>query len=806
MDETTPPPGGTLRHSWLLSALGLAAILALAAVLRFYRIDAQSLWNDEGTSIALAGRSLRLITEGAAGDIHPPLYHYLLHYWLALFGNSEAAARSLSAVAGVALVAMTFLMGRRLFGRLAGLAAALSSALCTYQVYYAQEARMYMLLTLLCAASSYLFFLGWLAPGVRRRAWPVVGWVLVTAMAAYTQYLAAGVVIAQNLAWVVALIRSIRRAGERKPGVLWQALTWLGAQALVGALYLPWLLLTWDQLHRWPAVSEPFGLLTMLQRALPLFALGPTVEEGTLGALGVALLGLATLGLFWPDRPGKDSVNGRLLATLHWLMPVALLYSLSRSRPVYHPKFLLMATPGLMLLAGRGIARLAPAHWPVSRSWLPWLRVGLACVASLAVVAANVPGLRNYYGDPRYARDDYRGAAEYIGAVGAPGDVILVNAPSQIETFAYYYHGPLSVVPIPLERPPKRKPTERQLAEVTRNARRVFGVFWATDESDPERIVEGWLDGHAYKALDAWYGHLRLLVYAMPSQEMGNDIQHPLAINLGGQVRLNGYALASPEVEAGDILQLNLFWEATNVIHRRYKVFTHVVDEAGHLVGQRDAEPGGGVHLTTSWREGEQILDRYGLPILPGTPPGEYLIEVGMYNPEDGLRLPIVEGGQVQDDRVILQKVRVVRPQTPPPLAALDMQRQLQIKGEDLLLLGFSFGPLGSAYEGAASYRPGQPVELVLFWQALHVPQGDVQATIALVDRTGRARFEQRLPLAAGRYPPPMWQAGEVVRDSVHLRLPGDLAPGHYRLLLSWEGLSPAETVTSRTLYSFVVE
>jgi uncharacterized membrane protein len=142
------------RYEWV-TLLALAAILALGAGLRFYRLSGQSLWNDEGTSVALAGRSLSQITVSAAADIHPPLYHYLLHYWLRLFGSGDAAARSLSALLGVGVVALTYLLGRRLFGALAGWEAALAMAISSYQVYYSQEARMYMLLTLLGAASIY---------------------------------------------------------------------------------------------------------------------------------------------------------------------------------------------------------------------------------------------------------------------------------------------------------------------------------------------------------------------------------------------------------------------------------------------------------------------------------------------------------------------------------------------------------------------------------------------------------------------------------------------------------------------------
>ena len=60
------------------------------------------------TSVALSQLSLEAITNGAARDIHPPLYYYLLHFWMLFVGQSEFAVRFLSVIAGVLTVAFTF--------------------------------------------------------------------------------------------------------------------------------------------------------------------------------------------------------------------------------------------------------------------------------------------------------------------------------------------------------------------------------------------------------------------------------------------------------------------------------------------------------------------------------------------------------------------------------------------------------------------------------------------------------------------------------------------------------------------------
>src|SRR3972149_4343478 len=140
------------RHTQLI----LIAVLLLATALRFYRVDAQSFWNDEGNSARIAERSINLILEGAAGDIHPPLYYLTLHVWRGIFGSGEAALRGLSAIFGLITVAFTYLLGRRVFDSRVGLIGAFLAAVNPFQIYYSQEARMYVMLTAIGVVTTYI--------------------------------------------------------------------------------------------------------------------------------------------------------------------------------------------------------------------------------------------------------------------------------------------------------------------------------------------------------------------------------------------------------------------------------------------------------------------------------------------------------------------------------------------------------------------------------------------------------------------------------------------------------------------------
>ncbi|MDH5478300.1 MAG: hypothetical protein OEY50_08205, partial [Nitrospinota bacterium] len=93
MISTDEPAKG---HLW---ALGLVVLVGTAV--RFWLIDKESLWFDEGLSVWFSQRPLpELWGQVPAYETHPPFYYTLLKGWTILFGTSEASLRSLSAVAG----------------------------------------------------------------------------------------------------------------------------------------------------------------------------------------------------------------------------------------------------------------------------------------------------------------------------------------------------------------------------------------------------------------------------------------------------------------------------------------------------------------------------------------------------------------------------------------------------------------------------------------------------------------------------------------------------------------------------------
>ena len=118
-------------------------------------------------------------------------------------------------------------------------------------------------------------------------------------------------------------------------------------------------------------------------------------------------------------------------------------------------------------------------------------------------------------------------------------------------------------------------------------------------------------------------------------------VSHPVGITLGGRVELVGYDISRDTIEPGETLNLTLTWRALQEMTTDYTVFTHLLAPAGSMTGQLDRQPVEGRYPTTLWAEGEVITDAYAIPVRDNAQPGEHWLEVGMYLPENGLRLSI---------------------------------------------------------------------------------------------------------------------------------------------------------------------
>jgi 4-amino-4-deoxy-L-arabinose transferase-like glycosyltransferase len=140
------------QHKWLIG------ILAIASFLRFYHIGFQSAWLDEVHTLKESDPILSLsefhqtimFREGI-----PHFYFLIVRAFSEVFGSNIVSARTPSALAGITTVLVVYLLGKELYGKRAGIIAALLLTVNVFHVEYSQEARSYALLALLTATAFY---------------------------------------------------------------------------------------------------------------------------------------------------------------------------------------------------------------------------------------------------------------------------------------------------------------------------------------------------------------------------------------------------------------------------------------------------------------------------------------------------------------------------------------------------------------------------------------------------------------------------------------------------------------------------
>ncbi len=135
------------------------------------------------------------------------------------------------------------------------------------------------------------------------------------------------------------------------------------------------------------------------------------------------------------------------------------------------------------------------------------------------------------------------------------------------------------------------------------------------------------------------------------------DPSIPLNVNFGDRAGLVGMDLPRLQVKAGEQLPLTLYWQALDSFDKSWTVFVHLVNSDGQIVSQQDQIPGGGQFPTTGWLPNEYLVDSYDLVIPVDTPPGQkaYRLKIGLYDPNNPSRLPVMEGGQVVNDHFLLE-------------------------------------------------------------------------------------------------------------------------------------------------------
>lgn len=672
---------GKTRPGWLLPACG---VLLVAFAARVHGLEVQSLWHDEGLSWWFARQPLGELIRGVANTEHPPLYFLGLAIWLRLAGDSAFALRFLSVLGGVLTVALTMALARQWRMPLVGLLAAAVLALHPWHIWYSQEVRSY---SWMAAFGVALTWLGWRWTHTLRPRDGVLYAVVATA-ALYVHVFLALLVL------VHFIVAALPRIEGREQGIRrWRALWPFGGAALV---FLPWFFLALAQVRTnrtywyWGFLDVPV-VLKQTGEAFVLFPFPQHADVWDFSWAVYAAWGVAALVsvIVWRRPYGPlwvASVWGVLGLTLGW----------AYIEPKYDPRYVIDALPLWVMLvvfplaemATRGGRLVRPRGKALSALWVLLIVGAYGTVAFAAWQRTQAPDV---------ARPDFRSPARFVAQHAAPGDgVVLVGG--HIEPIVRYYlrRPDIQVYPMPrrllvdLDRLLTWWDVAPALNTITRKHRRVWVIRWQEDLADPQHLVRSLLTLNACPLpVPGFNGKVNVAAFqvvrplALPSEPTPT---HKVGIAFRNGVLLLGYdaarvflpntPLATCEadrsaqesevrVAAGETLFVVLYLQATNRLVHGFTGFVHLVTPDGsRALGIMDRLMGGYALPPPRWQLGQVVLQEFPVPVPPDIPPGQYLLEVGLYYPETLQRIdPLpaeVPGARTDGSRILMGPVYVI--------------------------------------------------------------------------------------------------------------------------------------------------
>ncbi len=664
MDASSAPRTLPSTHRPLLLAILLGGF-----ALRLFRLGAESLWYDEAVSVWLAEKSTRAMIAHTAGDIHPPGYYLLLHWWQLAAHPTPAHGLEflfawVSVLAGMLILVLLWAVGKRLVGEAAALAGVAVAAIHPFHIWYAQEVRMYTVGGALAMLALYLT-LRWIDEG--RLRWLAL-YIVAAAAGLYTLYYFAFAIIGIGVA-ILFLRPTIRRYGG-----------WLGAQLGVALLLAPWLPVLWRQavdppVPAWRAAWTSAGeVMAALSEALAGLLIGQT----PLGPLWIwaALALLTVLVVVALARPRR----GVLALVAFIFVPITLLFAVSIWwQPLYHVRYLFpIAAPFALVIGAMLVAIGTRSH---VAGW----------VAAGALVALYALSLRAFWQDPHYRSDDHRSAVRELAAAWRPGDAILLNAGWITPLLEIYWPQAgdgAAAVPPPLAEPLRLvdvangasllqsddqvpvvrggsvggapslgwgdpasdffalspQETAAGLERLKSGFTRIWHYRLYDTVSDPEGVTRAWLDANTTTVREVAipgrdYGRLELHEYARPELVSSSAFA---PASFGDSVELID-AVVPTHAAAGHVLYPQFKWEGVQADLQSVSTSLRLYDGNGKLVAQSDA-----------------ALERVaavGAP--PWLPPGPYSLELVVYRQADGEALPLQDARSPDGQRLMLVSVIV---------------------------------------------------------------------------------------------------------------------------------------------------
>ena len=474
----------------------LTVLVIAAAAFRLFRIGEKSLWLDEIMTVHFSLISCPpRFPHLDAHDAHPPLFQIIEWLWLR-FGSGDGFARLPAAFFGIAGVALTWLVARRLAGRFAAGLASIIMAVSWFHVYYSQEARLHTMATALVLLQVYLLIrildrggrAGW-------GLWAAYGVVILASL--YTYALCILTIAAAGLAYLLLNMRRRR----------WQWTQLIVTHAAVALLFLPWLptmrTRTSELSQSVAELGDSAGrpALTEILRGVASWGIGPvdwSVASSAGLAVGLALVVFAVAGFAFRRRRRPVILLGVLFflpLAGYWLMPMPRVHA-------YDPKHLVFLQPLLVIaLAGFRL----PLKLPARHAHKP------ALYLAVLLAVANLWMLSDYY-RPGFHKEQWRQVHADLAVNLRSNDGIVPN-PEYIGFAIEHY----------ARDPEERAALRESIAQthIGRPVNRIWLVECRSPVARPEAHIlsaileSGWAPARE-KAYPGHIGNIRTVLFVRP--------------------------------------------------------------------------------------------------------------------------------------------------------------------------------------------------------------------------------------------------------------------------------------------------
>lgn len=326
----------------------LLIILSTGLLLRLDNLMVAGYSPDEAFSIHHASLTFKEIIGNSGNEPHPPLYYILLHFWMGIFGISEIATRSLSAIFGVVSVFITYQLGRLLFNRETGMIASLIVTVSTFHITYSQESRMYSLMAMLTLVSMFFFIKMMREKSIKFTVYYQLSSILLM----YSHIYGFFIILAQNLYLMATSLKS------KKQKQYISLKKWITIQMILAAAFIPWI---WVLIHQIIGIENgsfvninwlPFPHLSDLFNTFSLYTYYDPIT--------LVLFSLLSLCALIPRAVDGGKMPGALIFLLIWLfVPILVPFAISKlAFPIYYPKYTIAASFSFYMLVARGISKI----------------------------------------------------------------------------------------------------------------------------------------------------------------------------------------------------------------------------------------------------------------------------------------------------------------------------------------------------------------------------------------------------------------------------------------------------------------